>query len=275
MKLWIKAVALAAVTALAGCGGGSTRHVVTDASIGSGQSVQGGFVGGAVPALGDSAPHVWTSGHPYNHQVHGVDVSRYQGNVDWHAARRAGISFAFIKATEGADHSDPAFRTYWAGAGQAGIPRGAYHFYYFCRSGAEQAAWFIANVPRERGALPPVLDLEWNHQSRTCRFRPSPAEVHREINTFLTIVGNHYGQRPVIYTTVDFYHDNALGQVRAEFWLRSVADHPSRIYPGQRWTFWQYTGTGTSPGFGGNVDLNAFAGSRAQWNRWVASRSQR
>ena len=275
MKLWIKAVALAAVTALAGCGGSSTRHVVTDASIGSGQSVQGGFVGGAVPALGDSAPHVWTSGHPYNHQVHGVDVSRYQGNVDWHTARRAGISFAFIKATEGADHSDPAFRTYWAGAGQAGIPRGAYHFYYFCRSGAEQAAWFIANVPRERGALPPVLDLEWNHQSRTCRFRPSPAEVHREINTFLTIVGNYYGQRPVIYTTVDFYHDNALGQVRAEFWLRSVADHPSRIYPGQRWTFWQYTGTGTSPGFGGNVDLNAFAGSRAQWNRWVASRSQR
>ena len=51
-------------------------------------------VGGAAPQLGDSAPHVWTSGHPYNHQVHGVDVSRYQGNVDWHAARRAGMAQA-------------------------------------------------------------------------------------------------------------------------------------------------------------------------------------
>ena len=122
MKLWIRAVALVAVTALAACGGGPARRVVTDASIGSGRSVQGGFVAGTVPQLGDSAPHVWTSGHPYNHQVHGVDVSRYQGSVDWNTARNAGISFAFIKATEGGDHSDPAFPTYWAQTRAAGIP---------------------------------------------------------------------------------------------------------------------------------------------------------
>ena len=96
MKLWIKAVALATITALAACGGGPTRRVVADASIGSGQSVQGGFVGGAVPQLGDSRPHVWTSGHPYGHQVHGVDVSKYQGNVNWGAARNAGIGVEII-----------------------------------------------------------------------------------------------------------------------------------------------------------------------------------
>ncbi|HHY02444.1 MAG TPA: glycoside hydrolase, partial [Paracoccus sp.] len=59
------------------------------------------------------------------------------------------------------------------------------------------------------------------------------------------------------------------------FWLRSVADHPRETYPGQRWTFWQYTGTGTAPGFRGNVDLNAFAGNRAQWNMWLGARMQR
>ena len=275
MKLWIRAVALVAVTALAACGGGPARRVVTDTSIGSGRSVQGGFVAGTVPQLGDSAPHVWTSGHPYNHQVHGVDVSRYQGSVDWNAARTAGISFAFIKSTEGGDHSDPAFPTYWAQTRAAGIPRGAYHFYYFCRSGAEQAAWFIANVPRERGALPPVIDLEWNHQSRSCPHRPGPAEVHREVGQMVEILHRHYGQRPILYVTVDFYRDTGIGRLNAEFWLRSVADHPRGTYPGQPWTFWQYTGTGTAPGFRGNVDLNAFAGSRAQWNRWLATRSQR
>lgn len=274
MKFLGKAVAVVALAALAACGG-PTRRVVTDASIGSGQSVQGGFVGGTVPQLGDSAPHVWTSGHPYNHQVHGVDVSKYQGNVNWNAARNAGISFAFIKATEGGDHSDAAFPTYWAQTRAAGIPRGAYHFYFFCRSGAEQAAWFIANVPRERGALPPVIDLEWNHKSRACPFRPSAAEVHREVGQMLDILHRHYGQRPIIYTTVDFYRDTGIGRMNAEFWLRSVADHPRRTYPGQPWTFWQYTGTGTAPGFRGNVDLNAFAGSRMQWNRWLATRSQR
>lgn len=274
MRFLFRAMAILTIAAVAACGG-PPRRVVTDIGIGSGQSIQGGFVGGAVPALGDSAPHVWTSGHPYNHEVHGVDVSRYQGGVDWDAARRAGVSFAFLKATEGADHSDPAFRTYWAQTRAAGIPRGAYHFYYFCRSGAEQAAWFIANVPRERGALPPVLDLEWNHASRSCKHRPSPAEVQREVNTFISMVSRHYGQRPIIYTTVDFYHETGVRRINAEFWLRSVADHPRQTYPGQNWTFWQYTGTGTAPGFQGNVDLNAFAGSRAQWNRWLAARVQR
>ena len=89
---------------------------------------------GANSQLGDSRPHQWTSGHPYGHDVHGIDISRWQGNIDWNRVRTAGISFAYIKATEGADHSDPAFPHYWRAAGDARIPRGAYHYYYFCRS---------------------------------------------------------------------------------------------------------------------------------------------
>ncbi|PZO64214.1 MAG: glycoside hydrolase [Paracoccus denitrificans] len=274
MRLWTKIAAVASLAALAACAGPS-RSVVTNSSIGSGQSIQGSFVGGAVPLLGDSRPHTWTGGHPYNHQIHGVDVSRYQGNVNWNAARAAGINFAFIKATEGADHSDPAFRTYWEGTRAAGIPRSAYHFWYHCRSGAEQAAWYIANVPREPGMLPPVLDMEWVHTSRTCRVKPSPQQIVAEANVFLDTIHRYYGQRPVVYTTVDFYRETNIGRLNAEFWLRSVADHPRNIYPGQRWTFWQYTGTGTAPGFVGNVDLNAFAGNSLQWRQWVNRRSVR
>lgn len=229
------------------------------------------YPGGAVPQLGDSRPHPWRNGHPYNNPVHGIDLSRWQGNIDWSRVRTSGVSFAFLKATEGADHSDPEFPTYWRQAGAAGLPRGAYHYYYFCRTGAEQAAWFIANVPRERNSLPPVLDLEWT-VSRNCPVRPSAGEIRREAMVFMSILQQHYGQRPLIYTTVDFYRDNNLASWNEEFWLRSVADHPRVTYPGKNWSFWQYTGTGIVPGIQGNVDINTFAGSTRQWSQWLSRR---
>ena len=88
--------------------------------------------------------------------------------------RASGASFAFIKATEGGDVLDPRFAGNWAAARRAGLPRGAYHFFYFCRPAIEQARWFIAHVPKDPSALPPVLDVEWNHLSPTCRRRRSP-----------------------------------------------------------------------------------------------------
>lgn len=104
--------------------------------------------------------------------------------------------------------------------------------------------------------------------------RPDPASVRAEIATFQRIVGNAMGQRPVIYTTVDFFTENDLRRLgQEEFWLRSVAGHPRKTYPGQDWSFWQYTGTGVVQGVSGAVDLNAFAGSEADWARWRARRS--
>lgn len=229
---------------------------------------------GATPLLGDSQPHSWDGLNPYGQEVHGIDVSRWQGDVDWEQVRTAGISFAFIKATEGADFVDPNFRRYWDETARARIPRGAYHYFYFCRSGVEQAQWFMQQVPREIGSMPPVIDLEWT-VSRTCPRRPPPNEIKREAAIFMEILARHYGQRPIIYTTVDFYRDNALGDMQAEFWLRSVSAHPSVRYPGQRWAFWQYTGTGLVPGIQGNTDLNAFAGTRADWVLWLQTRLTR
>ncbi len=150
------------------------------------------------------------------------------------------------------------------------MPRGAYHYFYFCRPAREQAAWFIAHVPRDGAALPPVLDMEWNHLSRTCPHRPAPAAVRAEMAVFMGEIARHYGTRPIVYTTVDFWRDNELWRVRgADFWLRSVAGHPTATYPGQGWTFWQYTGTGVVPGVEGAVDINVFAGTPEAWRRWA------
>lgn len=222
------------------------------------------------PRFDDAKPVEWPGRRPQDHAVHGIDISRWNSGIDWPVAQAAGVSFAYIKATEGGDHLDPEFRNHWAAARRAGVPRGAYHFWYHCRTGAEQAEWFIANVPREAGALPPVLDLEWP-RSRNCPLRPDGAHVRREAQIFIDRIAAHYGQWPIVYTTPDFYRDTDLGRLRAEFWLRSVADHPAAVYPGQRWTFWQYTGTGIVPGIPGRVDINAFAGDPAAWAGWLAS----
>lgn len=223
------------------------------------------------PRFSDTDPHEWQGRAPSAYPVHGIDASRWQGDIDWPFSRDNGVSFAFVKATEGGDVIDPSFARYWQDAARAGIPRGAYHYYYFCRPAIEQARWFIRNVPRSPGALPPVLDMEWTPFSRTCTKRPEAALVRREAATFLAALERHYGQRPIIYTTVDFYHENQMWRVPgAEFWLRSVAGHPSQVYPSRTWRFWQYSGTGLVPGITGEVDLNAFSGSAADWQNWLA-----
>jgi lysozyme len=250
---------LLAACALVSCGG----QRPADPPIGRGST--------AVPRFADLDPHAWSDIVPWQYPVHGIDISKYQGDIDWHRVRAAGIDFAFIKATEGGDHSDERFLDNWRAAKQAGVPRGAYHYYYFCRSAAEQASWFISNVPRDGSALPPVLDMEWTPKSRTCTFRPTPDEVRTEARRFLQALTAYYGKRPVIYTTVDFYRDNELGRIEGyHFWLRSVAGHPASVYPDQHWAFWQYTGTGVVSGIDGPTDLNVFAGSHAQWRAWSA-----
>ncbi|MET0192134.1 MAG: GH25 family lysozyme [Hyphomicrobiaceae bacterium] len=222
------------------------------------------------PRFGDNDPHDWRGGTPWRYAVHGTDVSKYQTSVDWGKAKASGISFAFVKATEGGDRLDDRFEHHWHGTRLAGVPRSAYHFYYFCRPASEQAAWYIRNVPRDKAALPPVLDMEWNPLSPTCKLRPSPATVRKEMRTFLELVERHYGKKPIIYTSIDFFEDNDLSTFQGyPYWLRSVAGHPQEKYGSHPFTFWQYTGTGVVPGISGNADINVFNGSVASWRKWL------
>ena len=222
------------------------------------------------PDFGDADPHPWDGRPPQSYPVHGVDISRWQTYVDWATARKSGVNFAFIKATEGGDIVDPGFAMNWQLAARHDVRRGAYHFFYHCRPAAEQARFFIRTVPRERGALPPVLDMEWTPFSPSCTIRRPPEVIRAEARDFLRIVGNHDGQRPLIYTTVDFWRDNELWRLGPyPFWLRSVAAHPDDLYDGRHWTFWQYTSTGLVPGIGGKVDINVFDGSATDWAAWL------
>ncbi len=207
---------------------------------------------------------------PKDYVVHGVDVSRWQGDIDWQKLRSQGANFVYIKATDGGDHLDPMFRKNWNDAHNAGLKRGAYHFFYWCRVASEQADWFIRNVPKVPGALPPVIDVEYNGQSK-CKRRLSRAVILEKMQVFMDRLEAHYGQRPVIYTAPDFYDDNLKGEFKDyPFWLRSVAAHPSKRYPGRRWVFWQYSGSGLSHGVSGKIDLNVFHGTEKEWWAWVS-----
>ena len=111
--------------------------------------------------------------------------------------------------------------------------------------------------------------MEWTPHSKTCTLRPDDRTIRSVAKRFLDILEHHYGDRPIVYTTVDFCHDTNIGRLpKTEFWLRSVAGHPRDVYPRAIWWFWQYTGIGLVPGVQGKVDINTFNGPPEIWVRW-------
>jgi lysozyme len=205
------------------------------------------------------------------HPVQGIDVSKYQGNIDWQAVRDSGVRFAWIKATEGGDVVDSKFEANWEGARAAGIPRGAYHFMFWCRPWQEEVNWFEKNVPVEPDALPPVLDVEATPQSKMCKRTLERDKTLADMRAILQEMERHYGKKPVIYSSVDFYqsilYDGALSEY--PIWVRSTKYHPAVRYGNRHWHIWQYASDGAVPGIQGAVDRNAFYGSEGDWRRWL------
>ena len=231
----------------------------------------------AAPLMGCSGGEPFVSDdslRPDDYPIHGIDVSKYQGEVNWPTVAASGVKFAWIKATEGGDRLDERFAANWQGAKDAGIRRGAYHFVYWCRAPEEEIAWFEQNVPVEEDALPPVLDAEPTPDSKTCRRHLEPGPTQAEMRTMLVELERHYGKKPIIYTSIDFYNailaDGSLSDY--PMWVRSTKHHPSVRYGALPWKFWQYQADGTVPGIDGHVDRNAFYGSNDQWEAFASTK---
>ncbi|WP_119390619.1 glycoside hydrolase family 25 protein [Taklimakanibacter lacteus] len=217
--------------------------------------------------LSDRKPHEAVAA-AHKMPVQGIDVSYYQGDIDWRKVGKAGVHFAYIKATEGADRADPKFLANWRAAKKAGLARGAYHFMYWCSLASDQAAWFAAQVPKDEDALPPVLDVEWNPHSKTCPRRIKRSLALAKIRVMLKAMEEHSGKRPIIYTDPKFHREVLEGEFTThDFWLRSVAAEPDDAYEARDWALWQFTTTGRVPGVSGPVDRNSFNGTRADWQR--------
>jgi lysozyme len=190
--------------------------------------------------------------------VRGVDVSHYQGVIDWPKAAASGVSFVYMKATESTGYVDETFARNWDGAAAAGLSRGAYHFWNFCQDGGAQADLFVKTVPASPSMLPPVVDLE---QSGSCRTLPSRAAFRAGLAAFAAKVKAAYGRTPILYVNYSIYQRYFSGENGSyRFWIADVRHARPSLPVG--WTLWQYGWHGSVPGIPGEVDVNAFNGTR-------------
>jgi lysozyme len=183
--------------------------------------------------------------------AHGLDVSDHSGSVDWPALAAQGLTFAFAKATEGVDLEDTAFDRHWPAMKQAGLLRGAYHFYVTEDDPEEQARFFIANVELEAGDLAPVADLEViGHGTQ-----PGLADRFR---VFLARLEEHYGVRPIIYTSARFWNQHLAEDFSDHpLWVAEYdVEQPALPAGWTAWHLWQWQGNAATPGVEMGADLS-------------------
>ena len=199
--------------------------------------------------------------------VRGVDVSHYQGEIDWVVLGQQDIDFAYIKATEGSFHIDEKFSQNWSGAALSGLTVGAYHFFSFDSSGDTQADHFIHTVGNRSGMLPPAVDVEYYADKKSNP--PDPESVREQLQIMLDRLEEYYHKPPVLYSTEDVWETYLKGHFdEYPLWIRNVVTKPDSQAD---WCFWQYTNRGRLNGYAGEetfIDLNVFYGDIESWNRW-------
>lgn len=198
-------------------------------------------------------------------EVRGVDVSHHQGSIDWEKVHSDDVEFAWIKATEGGDWTDPMFEENWVAAQRAGVDVGAYHYFTFCRPAEEQAKHLLDTLDGREGALPVAVDVEYGGN---CKTPPELAQILAELRTFVRFVQSATGHPPVLYAAGPFRLEIAKSKDFAtnRLWIRSLFLEPS-----VEWTMWQFHSRGRVEGVMGPVDLNVFRGSRKSYEDFLIS----
>ena len=214
-------------------------------------------------------PHIFYPGFeieiPRGYKIHGIDVSRYQENINWEEVKGMEvkdikIGFAFIKATEGRFLVDPKFRSNWLNAGKHDLPKGAYHFFIPGKNPEKQALNFIGIVSLKSGDLPPVLDVEISRKI-------SVKQMREEVKIWLDKVEEHYGVKPIIYTNISFYEKYFAGVFdNYPLWVAHYLQ-PDKPRTKQEWDFWQHSELGRVNGITSMVDFNVFSGDSSDFKK--------
>jgi len=221
------------------------------------------LVPGKGDALGSSADEFSAAESPAaeasgTNRHQGIDVSHHDEGIQWPAVRDSGVTFVYIKATEGIDFTDPLFEDHWDNAGKAGLLRGAYHFFRALDDGATQARFFLDTVfshngEKRHGELIPVVDVE-------AADGVDPETLLAELKVWLEKVEEATGAKPMIYTGVGFWNrlgDNAATTAFASYplWIAEYeVQEPTLPGAWDSWTLWQYTEDAAVAGIGVPVD---------------------
>lgn len=191
-----------------------------------------------------------------SNMVSGIDVSYYQGNIDWQSVKEAGTAFAFARATYGTTKVDPKFSENWQVMMNAGVIRGAYHFFVASEDALEQATIFANTVGSlSSGDLPPVLDVEAGSGTSST--------LANDVQTWLSAVEQKLGLTPMIYTAPSYWNEYMpAGFGKYPLWVAEYGvSEPKSVNGWSGWTFWQHSQSGTVSGIEGTVDLDYFNGS--------------
>lgn len=225
-------------------------------------------VGGIMTAVTVFFGAVFSTASPSKakYPVFGVDVSNYQGDIDWNVIEKQGVRFAFIKATEGSGHVDESVRNNLKNIAETGIRKSCYHFFSFDSAGETQAENFINTVGRDEIDMPPVIDIEYYGDKSSNK--PTCEEAEKILTPLLETLEDYYGTKPIIYTTLPVYyryvHENFSDY---PLWIRCTQFEPDLF----DWDFWQYSDKGTLNGYNGNepcIDYNVFCGTLEEFENY-------
>jgi lysozyme len=197
----------------------------------------------------------------------GIDVSTYQGDIDWPAVKAAGVEFAIIRVSHGTDE-DTHFATNWSAAHDAGVVRGAYQYFRPSQDPIAQADLALATMGAlAPGDLPLVIDVEAHDDL-------PPADVAAAVRAWIGRVVSATKRQPIVYTGLYFWRDHVGVDITSSpLWHAQYTDEPCpRIAPPWTdWTVWQYTNKGHVDGIVGPVDLDRWRGDRASLDAFVAA----
>ena len=198
--------------------------------------------------------------YPEGYEIHGIDISHYQGKIDWEQLTNAMIKgcpvrFVIIKSTEGSSRLDENFRENFNQARDFGFIRGVYHFWSNKSTAREQAHYFLVQVHLTDGDLPPVLDIEHKPADK------SVEDFQRDVLTWLHIVEDKYHVKPIIYTYYKFKEQYLSAPVFEDYPYWIAHYYVDKVQYKGKWKFWQHTDVGKLPGIKGYVDFNIYNGS--------------
>lgn len=198
--------------------------------------------------------------YPKGYEIQGIDISHYQGDIDWQKLSNAMIDgcpirFIMIKATEGSSKLDENFNDNFFQAREYGFIRGAYHFWSNKSTPKEQAYYFLKQVHLEEGDLPPVLDVEVKPQHENVE------DFQQDILTWLHVVEDKYHVKPIIYTNYKFKESYLSTSVFDDYPYWIAHYYVNKVEYKGPWKFWQHTDAGHLDGVGGDIDFNIYNGS--------------
>uniref|UniRef100_A0AB33JD14 Glycoside hydrolase family 25 protein n=1 Tax=Prevotella sp. GTC17260 TaxID=3236796 RepID=A0AB33JD14_9BACT len=198
--------------------------------------------------------------YPSGYEIHGIDISHYQGKINWDKLQNAMIEscplrFIIIKSTEGASEIDENFEENFNHAREYGFLRGAYHFWSVKSTAREQANFFLKKVNLLDGDLPPVLDVEKKPKNQSIE------DFQQDILTWLHIVEDRYHVKPIIYTYYKFKEAYLNAPVFEDYPYWIAHYYVDKVEYKGAWKFWQHTDAGRLPGIKGYVDFNIYNGS--------------